>query len=214
MGYNIKEEKYNIPWEDKNHNFFISFFLTFYDCLRRPTKFFNNISRQTSDDLPLIYGIVGMSIGILFFNLYHMVIKNSFMHYDFDELSILVNKLKIAFLIPQTIFLIPILSLVVIYLFSTCYHIIVYFVSKNNNKFLVSRNVICYALGSSFLLNVIPFLGFLLCMHGFFILFIIGFRRVHNLSRLSAFLILIAPVFILIFIFSFVTSMVLFLTNY
>ncbi len=182
-----------IPWEDKKTSRFISFFLTFYYSIFAPHKFFHDDSKFKENTLPLVYAIISITTGVLFSNLYKLIIENHLNLYNIEDTIEYFTKLKVIFLIPSTLLISPVLVLVLIYVFSFLYFVLFYIFTNNSKEFIITKNIFCYAVGASFLLNAIPFIGGILCVISSLTLLIIGFSNIFRISKLYCALILFSP---------------------
>lgn len=197
-----------IPWE-QNLNL-VNFFKTLKQVLVFPKNVLNYKWTKNAGDSPLAYGIITNSIGFFLSTIYALFLNEIFLKIlvflGFDIAASISLGLFIILMVAA-----PIIAIISIYISSLFYHFFLYMLAPNPKEFTITRNIVCYFAGSASVLQVVPFLGSLASLvYGIYLL-VMGFSKVHNISRRRALLVIILPFIVFLFcLFSMVSIVAMF----
>ena len=165
------------PWEAGAS--FDTFLATARGALMNPGEFFSAMRRAGGLGAPLLYGVLGFSAGMIISTVYQSFLGS------FGVPGIPVEaKAAAASLIGVIVVLCvaPIIALVSLFVASGIYHLLLMLLGGAKQPFETTFRVVCYASGSTSLINIVPICGFAAAPIWNLIATIIGLARAHETS--------------------------------
>ncbi|HBF33788.1 TPA: hypothetical protein DDW35_04425 [Candidatus Sumerlaeota bacterium] len=156
------------PWENMG---FERWWTTVKGMFVAPSDFFSRMAISGGLGRPLIFGVIGGSVGGIIAQAYSLIS------------SCVTNQQTGQFLIQVAlIFLMPLLMILSLFLCSGTTHLLLKLVGGARYNYETTFRVYAYLTGSLGLLGVIPFCATLLCLTWGTIVEIIGISKAHQIS--------------------------------
>ncbi len=188
------------PWEDMaSLGFFTAFFRTMKQVLFSPTAFFKNMPVSKGMGSPLLYGVIisffGTTIGLL-----GQYAFSGFMG-SFSQIEEVqgVNFFQTAFLLIYAFFL-PIMIAVGLFIWSAIFHICLLIVGAGKRGFETTFRVVAYTCSTQ-VFSLVPVIGPLIWFFYTLVVYVIGFRETHRTTTGRAFIAVLLPIIIALFLF-------------
>lgn len=165
------------PWE--NGASFDSFLATARGALMNPAEFFSTMRRQGGLGSPLLYAVIGISAGMIISTVYQTFLGS------LGVPGIPVEaKEAIAGLIGVIVLICiaPVIALVSLFIATGIYHLLLMLLGGARQPFETTFRVVCYASGSTSLINIVPICGFMAAPIWNIIATIMGLARAHETS--------------------------------
>jgi hypothetical protein len=141
------------PWEADGQSV-QSFVATVQGVLLDPMRLFSQMRREGGLQAPLIYAVIGIVIGALASSVYHVALSGLGMGFMGRWGGVAGASSFLTSLI-----LVPIVMVVASFVAAGMYHLMLMLLSAARQPFETTYRVVAYSLGSTSLLNVIPFCG-------------------------------------------------------
>ncbi len=175
-----------IHWEQKEQ---VGFFRAFWESLKlsmlEPSRFFDSVPMRGGYSNPLLYGLICISLGVVFSTFYQWVFNG------FGALLQYVANLPMKEVMMSTGFSMmlgvgmlvasPISALINLFLYSGIYHLFLMMLGDGRNRYEATFRAYAYAQGPQ-LLQLIPFVGALVAMVWQYVILVIGFKKLQQAS--------------------------------
>jgi hypothetical protein len=167
-----------LPWEQRQAKGLLNAFIeTLQMVLSRPVEAFTAMKREGGLGEPLLYAIIGGTIGWVFAITYNFVLRSftpfGDRHAAFTHLFAGLGWLVLLVLTPLFV-------VIGVFVASAILHVCLMIVGCAKQSFETTFRVICFAEGSASPLLVIPFCGNLIAGIWKIVLYCIGLARAHE----------------------------------
>lgn len=177
------------PWEAGAS--FDSFVATARGVLMSPADFFSTMRREGGLGSPLLYGLLGFCGGMIASTLYQTFLRGFGVPGLPAEATEMVASLVGVVLV---IFIAPVIALVSLFIGSAIYHLLLMLLGGARQPFETTFRVVCYAGGSTSLIQLIPVCGFVAGPIWNIIATILGLARAHEVSTGKAAAAVLLPI--------------------
>jgi len=183
-----------LPWDRRQElGFFPAFFETLKLVLLNPSEAFTRMKPEGGLGEPLIYGLVGGSIGLLFYLLFSIFMSSFGIMSDRNAFAGLFG-LGIG-----TVFgvvLMPVFLVVGLFLWSAILHLCLMLVGGAQRSFETTFRVVCFSTGSTYPLMIVPVCGGLISGVWCIVAECIGLTKAHPTSTGRALLAIFLPLIV------------------
>ncbi|MDQ7054722.1 MAG: YIP1 family protein [candidate division KSB1 bacterium] len=186
-------ERAGIPWEDSTDewSFVQRLTRTWSQSMFQPGEFFRNMRVDGSAGPALLYAFILIVMGQSFNLFWQQLIVNRLVE-QFGDVSPVLEQL-VAATGAQQLLLVPLLTLLGLFIGTLIYHLCLVIVGGAKNGMAATFRVLAYS-ESSQLLLVIPILGQFIAMIWSVVLIIIGFKEVHETTTGRAVFAFLLPI--------------------
>ena len=181
-----------LPWDDRQQRGILrAFFDTLVMVLTKPAEAFTAMRREGGFGEPLIYAIIGGSVGGVIYFLYNILLSSAHMlgSHENPMIQMMGGGIRPLFFI----ILVPLFVIITTFISSGIFHLCLMIVGGAKQPFETTFRVVCFAGGSANPLLVIPFCGGLIGGIWKIVLYCIGFARAHETDTGRAVLAVILP---------------------
>jgi hypothetical protein len=179
-----------LPWDQRySKGIFNAFIETLQTVLTKPTAAFTAMKREGGLGEPLIYGVIGGTIGAVVSLLYRLALRSVF---GFGRTDILDHLVGSAALILVLI-ISPVLVVIGIFIVSAILHLCLMIVGGAKQSFETTFRVVCFSGGSVGPLQLVPLCGGLIAFVWGIVLYCIGLARAHETDTGRAVLAVFLP---------------------
>lgn len=183
-----------LPWDRRQElGFFPAFFETLKLVLLNPSEAFSRMKPEGGLGEPLIYGLVGGSIGLLFYLLFSIFMSSFGIMSDRNALAGLFG-LGIGTVFG--IILMPVFLVFGLFLWSAILHLCLMLVGGAQRSFETTFRVVCFATGSTYPLMIVPVCGGLISGVWCIVAECIGLTKSHPTSTGRALLAIFLPLIV------------------
>jgi hypothetical protein len=183
-------------WESRGYSV-ESFLATARQALLEPSVFFTDMRREGGLGAPLVYGLLGFTLGLVVSAIVQTSLSSMPMMVGMpSELEHMVGNL--AFVLAM-IALSPFLALFSLFVSSAIYHVMLLLLG-GARTFETTFRVVSYSAGSTGLIAVIPFCGGFVSAIWQIVAAIIGLARAHEISTGKAAAAVLLPAIICCFV--------------
>jgi hypothetical protein len=182
-----------LPWDDRQQRGILrAFFDTLVMVLTKPAEAFTAMKREGGLGEPLIYAIIGGSVGGVIYFLYNFLLSSAHMlgSHENPMIKMMGGGIRPLFFI----ILIPLFIAIGTFIGSGIFHLCLMIVGGAKQPFETTFRVVCFASGSANPLLVIPICGGLIGGIWKIVLYCIGFARAHETDTGRAVLAVVLPV--------------------
>jgi len=182
-----------LPWDDRQQRGILrAFFDTLIMVLTKPTEAFAVMKREGGLGEPLLYAIIGGSVGGVIYFLYNFLLGAAHLlgSHENPMLQMMGGGIRPLFFI----ILVPLFVAVGAFISSGIFHLCLMIVGGAKQPFETTFRVVCFAGGSANPLLVIPICGGLIAGIWKIVLYCIGFARAHETDTGRAVLAVLLPV--------------------
>ncbi len=174
-----------LDWEKRAQvGWFSAFGNTLRKSLFEPSRFFETVPPQGDFVSPMLYGVICMTVGGIFGTLYFAFLKNfiiSFSSLPIDTAQVVFSSTFFVIFFTLSLIFSPFLNLINLFMMAGIYHLFLMITGGAKKGFEATFRVVAYSQGAQ-LLQFFPILGSLVAMVWSCVLFIIGFKKVHQCS--------------------------------
>ena len=183
-----------LPWDERQtKGLFNAFIETLQIVLSKPSTAFTTMKREGGLGDPLLYAIIGGTVGIVFAVTYNFVLRSFAPFGDrHGALAHLFGGLGWIILL----ILAPVFVVIGTFIGSAILHVCLMIVGGAKQSFETTFRVICFAEGSASPLLVIPFCGGLIAGIWKIVLYCIGLARAHETDTGRAIIAVLLPLII------------------
>src|SRR6476660_4154799 len=197
-----------LPWDDRQQKgFFTAFIETLQMVLIRPAEAFTVMKREGGFGEPLIYAVVGGSVGAIVSFLFSLLLHSFGMFTDQRNPLAAMAGMGIGSI--GFIILAPLAIVIVLFIVAGIVHLCLMIVGGANQSFETTFRVLAFTQGSTNVLQVIPVCGGLIAAVWGIVVNCIGLARAHETDTGKAVLAIVLPVVLccgLIFVISFMVG--------
>ena len=184
-----------LPWDDRQQRGVLrAFFDTLVMVLTKPTEAFTAMKREGGFGEPLIYAIIGGSVGGVIYFLYNFLLGSAHMlgSHENPMMQMMGAGIRPLFFI----ILVPLFVTIATFIGSGIFHLCLMIVGGAKQPFETTFRVVCFAGGSANPLLVIPICGGLIGGIWKIVLYCIGFARAHETDTGRAVLAVVLPLIV------------------
>jgi hypothetical protein len=183
-----------LPWDERQVKGFVNAFIeTLQMVLSKPVVAFTAMKREGGLGEPLLYAIIGGTIGGVFAITYNFVLRSFAPFGDrHGAFTHLFAGLGWIFLLVLT----PLFVVIGMFVASAILHVCLMIVGGAKQSFETTFRVICFAEGSASPLLVIPFCGGLISGVWKIVLYCIGLARAHETDTGRAVIAVLLPLIV------------------
>src|SRR6478672_2684109 len=184
-----------LPWDDRQQRGILrAFFDTLIMVLTKPTEAFAVMKREGGLGEPLLYAIIGGSVGGVIYFLYNFLLGAAHLlgSHENPMLQMMGGGIRPLFFI----ILVPLFVAVGAFISAAIFHLCLMIVGGAKQPFETTFRVICFASGSVIPLMVIPLCGGLIAGVWDIVLRCIGLARAHETETGRAVLAVLLPVIV------------------
>ena len=181
-----------LPWDERNtKGLFAAFIETLQLVLTKPSEAFTLMKREGGFGEPLIYAVIGGSVGVIVYLVYN---------FAFQSLGLFAsrpNPMVHLFMGVGGIFLLifaPVLVAIGVFVSAAIFHLCLMLVGGAKQSFETTFRVICFAEGSIQPLLIIPICGGLIVGVWKIVLYCIGLAHAHETDTGRTVLAVLLPV--------------------
>lgn len=184
-----------LPW-DRRHELGLAaaFFETLKLVLTQPNTAFKAMRTEGGFAEPLIYAVIGGSVGFISYILW-MLLMSSF-GVMADQRNMFGHLIGRGFGLVVFIIFVPVFIAIGAFVSSAIIHLCLMLVGGAKRPYETTFRVICYAMGSAHPLMIVPFCGNLIAGVWAIVLECLGLARAHEIDTGRAVLAVLLPVII------------------
>jgi hypothetical protein len=184
-----------LPWDDRQQRGILrAFFDTLVMVLTNPAEAFTAMNREGGFGEPLIYAIIGGSVGGVIYFLYNFLLGSAhiFGSHENPMMQMMGGGIRQLFFI----ILVPFFIAIETFISSAVFHLCLMIVGGAKQPFETTFRVVCFAGGSANPLLIIPFCGGLIGAIWKIVLYCFGFARAHETDTGRAVLAVVLPLIV------------------
>src|SRR5205809_5591534 len=184
-----------LPWDDRQQRGILrAFFETMIMVLTRPAEAFTAMRREGGLGEPLLYALIGGSVGGVVYFLYSILLSSARLlgSHENPMMQALGGGMRPLFFI----ICVPIFILIGTFVSSAILHVCLMIVGGAKQSFETTFRVVCFAGGSANPLLVIPFCGGLITGIWKIVLYCIGLARAHETDSGRAVIAVLLPLIV------------------
>jgi hypothetical protein len=184
-----------LPWDDRQQKgFFTAFIETLQMVLTRPAEAFTVMKREGGFGEPLIYGVVGGSVGAIVAFLFSLLLHSFGMFTDHRNPLGAMAGMGIGSI--GFIILVPLFIVIGLFIGAGVIHLCLMIVGGANQPFETTFRVLAFSHGSTGVLQLIPICGGLIAGVWAILVNCIGLARAHETDTGRAVLAVFLPVIV------------------
>jgi hypothetical protein len=189
-------ERTGLPWEHRSgRGVFNAFFETLVMVLTKPTLAFTTMKREGGLSEPLIYAVIGGSIGLIASLLFNLAFQ-SFGLFAANRHNALAGMVGVGFGLVFLIILMPIFVAIGMFIGAGILHLCLMIVGGAKQPFETTFRVLCFSMGSAHPLMIVPICGGLIAGVWGIVLECIGLARAHETDTGRALLAVFLPLIV------------------
>jgi hypothetical protein len=165
------------PWEARGYSV-ESFLATAKQALLEPAVFFSDMRREGGLGAPLVYGLLGFTIGLVVGSILQTSLATLPMIAVPSEVESMIGDLAVMLAL---IAISPFIAIISLFVSSAIYHVMLLLLG-GARTFETTFRVVSYSAGSTGLIAIIPFCGGLVSAIWQIAAAIIGLARAHEIS--------------------------------
>lgn len=184
-----------LPWENRQtRGFFPAFFDTLVMVLTKPAEAFTVMRREGGFGDPLIYGLVGGCFGYVVYLLFMLLMPS--LAVMGDRGNALGGMIGAGFGLVFAIVLVPVFVTIILFVGAAIVHVCLMIVGGAKQPYETTFRVLCFAVGSTYPLIIVPFCGGVIAGIWGLVLECIGLARAHETDTGRAVLAVLLPVIV------------------
>jgi hypothetical protein len=188
-------ERTGLPWEHRNGRGVLNaFFETLVMVLTKPTLAFTTMKREGGLSEPLIYAVIGGSIGLIASLLFNLALQSFGLLAD--RSNALAGMVGVGFGFVFLIILMPIFVAIGMFIGAGILHLCLMIVGGAKQPFETTFRVLCFSIGSAHPLMIVPICGGLIAAVWGIVLECIGLARAHETDTGRAVLAVFLPLIV------------------
>lgn len=181
-----------LPWDRRQElGFFPAFFETLKLVLLKPTAAFTSMRPEGGMGEPLIYAVFGGSVGFIFYFLFSIFLSSFGLMSDRNALA---GVLGLGIGSIFILIFIPVFLALGLFIGAGIIHLCLLLVGGARRSFETTFRVLCFALGSTYPLMIVPICGGAIAGVWALVLEIIGLSRAHETTMGKSALAVFLPV--------------------
>jgi hypothetical protein len=183
-----------LPWDQRHtKGFFSAFIETLQMVLTRPGEAFTAMSREGGFGEPLLYALIGGSFGYLFYMLFIFFMPSLAFMGTGNRHNALAGVFGMGAGLILAIIFVPIGLTIVIFIASAILHVCLMIVGGAKQAFETTFRVVCFSIGSTYPLMIVPLCGGAVAAIWNLVLHCIGLARAHETDTGRAVLAVFLP---------------------
>ena len=184
-----------LPWEHRSQRgLFNAFFETLMMVLTKPSAAFTAMSREGGLSEPLIYAVIGGSIGFIASLLFNVMFQSFGFLANRD--NALTGMVGVGFGLVAFIILAPIVVTIMVFVGAAILHLCLMIVGGAKQPFETTFRVLCFSIGSTNPLAIVPICGGFVASVWAIVVECIGLARAHETDTGRAVLAVFLPLFV------------------
>jgi hypothetical protein len=184
-----------LPWDDRQQKgFFTAFIETLQMVLTRPAEAFTVMKREGGIGEPLLYGVVGGSVGAIVSFLFSILLHSFGMFAGQQNTLGAMAGMGIGSI--GFIILVPLAIVIVLFIGACIVHLCLMIVGGANQPFETTFRVLAFTQGSTGVLQVIPVCGGVIAAVWGIVLNCVGLARAHETDTGRAVLAVLLPLIV------------------
>jgi hypothetical protein len=184
-----------LPWENRQaRGFFPSFFETMIMILTKPAEAFVLMRREGGFGDPLMYGLIGGCFGYVVYLLFLMLMPSLAMMGDRN--NVLAGVIGAGFGMAFSILFVPIFITIGLFIGAGVLHVCLMIVGGAKQPYETTFRVLCYSIGSTYPLVIVPVCGGFIAGIWGLVLECIGLAKAHETETGRAVLAVLLPVIV------------------
>ena len=184
-----------LPWDNRQtRGFFPAFFETLVMVLTKPTEAFVAMRREGGLGSPLIYGLIGGCFGYIVYLLFMLLVPS--IAVLGDRGNPLTGLIGAGFGMVFAIVMVPVFLTLILFIGAAIIHVCLMIVGGANQTYETTFRVLCFTVGSTYPLIIVPFCGGLIAGVWSLVVEIIGLARAHETDTGRAALAVFLPVIV------------------
>jgi hypothetical protein len=194
-GVAVAAARTGLPWDNRQTRGVVSaFFETLVMVLTKPMEAFTLMRREGGFGDPLIYGLIGGCFGYVVYMLFLLAMPSLAMLGN--RHNVIGEFVGMGFGLVFCIVLVPLVLTVGIFIGSAILHMCLMIVGGAKQSFETTFRVICFAIGSTYPLVIVPVCGGLIAGVWGLVLQCIGLARAHETDTGRAVLAVFLPLIV------------------
>lgn len=189
------EPRSGLPWEHrKERGFFGAFIDTLMMALTKPGTAFSVMRTEGGLGDPLLYAVIGGSFGYVIYLLFMMLVPS--MAFLGDRNNALAGVFGMGAGMIFAIIVVPIALAAGVFIGSGILHLCLMIVGGAKQGFETTFRVVCFSIGSTYPLIIVPFCGGMVAGIWAIVLQCIGIARAHEIETGRATLAVLLPIIV------------------
>ncbi|HEY6070586.1 MAG TPA: YIP1 family protein [Chthoniobacterales bacterium] len=170
-----------LPWDLRHSKgFFSAFIETLQMVLTRPGEAFTAMQREGGLGEPLLYGLIGGSFGYLFYLLFILFMPSLAFMGGGNRHNAFTGMFGMGAGVILAVIFVPIGLTILIFLASAILHVCLMIVGGAKQAFETTFRVVCFSIGSTYPLMIVPLCGGAVASIWTLVLYCIGLARAHE----------------------------------
>src|SRR3954469_11487079 len=184
-----------LPWENRQAKGFLpAFFETLVMVLTKPAEAFVLMKREGGFADPLIYGLIGGCFGYVVYLLFLLVMPSVALRGDRNNAR--AGMIGAGFGMAFSILLVPIFITVGLFIGAGIMHVCLMIVGGAKQPYETTFRVLCYSIGSTYPLVIVPLCGGFIAGIWSLVLECIGLAKAHETETGRAVLAVLLPMIV------------------
>lgn len=185
-----------LPWDNRRQRGVASAFVeTMVMVLTKPAEAFTAMRREGGMADPLIYGLIGGCFGYVVYLLF-MFLMPSLAMFGGDRRNPLVAFIGMGFGMALCLVLVPVFVVMALFIGAAVVHLCLMIVGGARQSFETTFRVLCFAVGSTYPLIIVPFCGGIVAGIWGLLVECIGLARAHETETGRAVLAVFLPMIV------------------
>jgi hypothetical protein len=186
-----------LPWDQRHtKGFFSAFIETLQMVLTRPGEAFTAMSREGGFGEPLLYALIGGSFGYLFYMLFIFFMPSLAFMGAGNRHNALAGVFGMGAGLILAVIFVPIGLTILIFVASAILHVCLMIVGGAKQAFETTFRVVCFSIGSTYPLMIVPLCGGAVAAIWNLVLHCIGLARAHETDTGRAVLAVFLPMIV------------------
>lgn len=184
------------PWEDMSKSFITRLIKTLHSSLFTPTGFFRKMSASGGKRKPMCYALFTGILGIIFSVVWSIMFWKAIQDLPAGLLRTILEQGILPPIASAGMLLAgPFFIIIMLFIWAGILHLFLMMVKGTQAGYETTFRVLSYSYGSTAILNIIPFFGWIIEFIWQTVLLIIGLKEVHSTSgKKAAFAVLIPSI--------------------
>jgi hypothetical protein len=197
VGSTSSAPRSGLPWDERHtKGFFSAFIETLQMVLTRPGEAFTAMRREGGLGEPLLYALIGGSFGYLFYMLFIFFMPSLAFMGTGNRHNALAGVFGMGAGLILAIIFVPIGLTIVIFIASAILHVCLMIVGGAKQAFETTFRVVCFSIGSTYPLMIVPLCGGAVAAIWDLVLHCIGLARSHETDTGRAVLAVFLPMIV------------------
>ena len=186
-----------LPWDQRHSKgFFSAFIETLQMVLTRPGEAFTAMQREGGLGEPLLYALIGGSFGYLFYMLFIFFMPSLAFMGGGNRHNALAGMFGMGAGLILAIIFVPVGITILIFIASAILHVCLMIVGGAKQAFETTFRVVCFSIGSTYPLMIVPLCGGAVAAIWNLVLHCIGLARAHETDTGRAVLAVFLPMIV------------------